>query len=104
MKVKFLVSTAYKGPRKEGDVISVPDDFAKRWAKNGIAEIIEDDSNSNKNRTTHETSSKTADTADLSSLSAKELYELCVKKEINVEVKKGKEYYLEKLAEAEQEA
>ena len=39
----MLVNTAYQGPRKEGDVISVPEDFAKRWVKNGIAAYVHEE-------------------------------------------------------------
>ena len=39
-KVKFITDTAYQGPRKEGDIVDVPDDFADRWVKNGIAELV----------------------------------------------------------------
>lgn len=104
MKVKFLVSTAYKGPRKEGEVISVPDDFAKRWAKNGIAKIVDDESDSENDKNQSVGSDDVSDTNksdDLSKLSAKELYELCNEKGLEVEAKKSKNYYLDALAEAE---
>ena len=103
--VKLLVNTAYQGPRKEGDVINVPDDFAARWVKNKIAvlvdaveeapveeEIIEE--------TIEEEVEEVIEEAvkDIAEMSAKELYELCQEKGIEVEAKKKKEYYLEKLA------
>lgn len=40
VKVEMKVNTAYQGPRKVGDTIDVPESFAKRWEKNGIAKII----------------------------------------------------------------
>ena len=42
-RVKFLTDTAYQGPRREGDEINVPDDYALRWEKNGIAKIMGDE-------------------------------------------------------------
>ena len=106
VKVKMLVNTAYQGPRKEGDVISVPEDFAKRWVKNGIAayaqEVHEtDEPETPVDETTEDctvTEESTDDKPDYESMSAKELYALCKEKGIDVEAKKSKEYYIEKLA------
>lgn len=117
MKVKFLVDTAYQGPRKSGDVIDVPEDFAKRWVKNGIAALVKDNkkqasedddndkvvnqaSNDDVQAQTPAQQANDEDESkdDLSNKSAKELYSLCVEKGIEVEAKKSKEYYLEKLA------
>lgn len=99
-KVKLLINTAYKGPRKEGEVISVPDDFAKRWAKNGIAEIIGD---VQKEDTVKEVPTKEepvepeAGTVDYNNMNPKELFALCKEKGLEVEAKKSKEYYIEQL-------
>ena len=106
VKVKMLVNTAYQGPRKEGDVISVPEDFAKRWVKNGIAayaqEVHEtDETETPVDETTDDGNAQeehTDDKPDYESMSAKELYALCKEKGIDVEAKKSKEYYIEKLA------
>ena len=89
-KVKLLVNTAYQGPRKEGDVVSVPDDFAHRWVKNGIAEYTSEQ--------VEEEPVKEEGT-DYSTMSAKELYALCKEKGLDVEAKKSKEYYIEKLTQ-----
>ena len=102
--VKFLVNTAYRGPRKEGEVISVPDDYALRWVKNGIAEYVNN---------VHEPIQETPDdheedggneveTPDIQNMSTKELYALCKEKGIDAEAKKSKEYYLEKLGSVEE--
>lgn len=98
--VKFLVNTAYRGPRKEGEVISVPDDYASRWVKNGIAEYVNgqvqepvDD---------NEEDEKEFETPDIKNMSTKELYALCKEKGIDAEAKKSKEYYLEKLGSVEE--
>ena len=56
LKVRFMVNTAYKHPRKEEDK------------------------------------------HDYSDMNAKDLYALCKQKGIEVEAKRSKEYYLEKLA------
>lgn len=119
VKVKMLVNTAYQGPRKEGDVISVPEDFAKRWVKNGIAAYVQakqetdepetpvdetpetDDVQGQADETTEDGTApeeSTDDKPDYESMSAKELYALCKEKGIDVEAKKSKEYYIEKLA------
>ena len=113
VKVKMLVNTAYQGPRKEGDVISVPEDFAKRWVKNGIAAYVHEEQETDEPETpaddvqgqTDETTEdgtaqeeSTDDKLDYESMSAKELYALCKEKGIDVEAKKSKEYYIEKLA------
>lgn len=102
----MLVNTAYQGPRKEGDVISVPEDFAKRWVKNGIAAYVHevhetDESETHVDETTEDGTAHeehTDDKTDYESMSAKELYALCKEKGIDVEAKKSKEYYIEKLA------
>lgn len=119
VKVKMLVNTAYQGPRKEGDVISVPEDFAKRWVKNGIAAYVQaeqetdepetpvdetpetDDVQGQADETTEDGTApeeSTDDKPDYESMSAKELFALCKEKGIDVEAKKSKEYYIEKLA------
>ena len=104
LKVRFLVNTAYQGPRKEGEEIYVPEDFASRWAKNSIAEIVTEDEKSDQHDVPEEEA--VADEApaeeegkhDYSDMNAKDLYALCKQKGIEVEAKRSKEYYLEKLA------
>ena len=114
VKVKMLVNTAYQGPRKEGDVISVPEDFANRWVKNGIAAYVKDqgdvhgdendtagnvgnsDTGSGENKCNEGDTNN--ETPDYDGMSAKELYALCKERGIEVEVKQSKEYYIEKLA------
>lgn len=109
-KVKFLTDTAYQGPRKEGDIVDVPDDFADRWVKNGIAEIISG-SEANKQEKDEEVPEKAEEVVekaeevveadeevvDYSKMNAKELYALCKERGIEVEAKKAKDYYIEKL-------
>lgn len=109
VKVKLLVSTAYQGPRKEGDVFDVPEDFAARWTKNGIAvyfdepvaeePVVEEEPETNEDAdvdTDAETDEEQSK-IDYSNMKAKELYDLCVEKGIEVETKQSKEYYIEKL-------
>ena len=92
-KVKMLVSTAYQGPRKEGEVISVPDDFAARWVKNKIAAYVEEVAEVESEQKSVEGES----VDELESKNAKELYALCKEQGIEVEAKKSKEYYIEQL-------
>lgn len=96
VKVKMLVNTAYQGPRREGEVVSVPEDFAKRWAKNGIAEYVHEEVEEAAEAEAEEVEAEVE--KDIKELNAKELYALCKEKGIDVEAKKSKEYYLEKLA------
>ena len=102
--VKFLVNTAYRGPRKEGEVISVPDDYALRWVKNGIAEYVSGQVQEPAQEPVddHEEGSKEFETPDIQNMSTKELYALCKEKGIDAEAKKPKEYYLEKLGSVEE--
>ena len=115
----MLVNTAYQGPRKEGEIVSVPEDFAKRWVKNGIAVYAQeepvidnsevpvdespavDEAQGQNDETTEGdvvSEEPVDDKADYESMSAKELYALCKEKGIDVEAKKSKEYYIEKLS------
>lgn len=102
-KVKLLVNTAYQGPRKEGDVISVPDDFAKRWVKNSIAAYVEGEEQVESpveepaTEIPEEVIEEENEVVDYESMTAKDLYALCKDKGLEVEAKKGKEYYIEKL-------
>ena len=98
--VKFLVNTAYRGPRKEGEVISVPDDYASRWVKNGIAEYV--NGQVQESVDDNEEDEKEFETPDIKNMSTKELYALCKEKGIDAEAKKSKEYYLEKLGSVEE--
>ena len=103
LKVRFLVNTAYQGPRKEGEEIYVPEDFASRWAKNSIAEIVTEDEKSDQHDVPEEVvadevPAEEEDKHDYSDMNAKDLYALCKQKGIEVEAKRSKEYYLEKLA------
>lgn len=102
--VKFLVNTAYRGPRKEGEVISVPDDYASRWVKNGIAEYVNGNVQEPVQETPddHEEDGNEVEAPDIQNMSTKELYALCKEKGIDAEAKKSKEYYLEKLGSVEE--
>lgn len=101
--VKFLVNTAYRGPRKEGEVISVPDDYALRWVKNGIAEYVNNVHEPvQETSDDHEEGGNEFETPDIKNMSTKELYALCKEKGIDAEAKKSKEYYLEKLGSVEE--
>ena len=115
VKVKMLVNTAYQGPRKEGEVVSVPEDFARRWVKNGIAEFVTDGQVQEPDGVnTQEPVVEPEGTDDVTGqepekenpyegMKAKELYDLCIERGIEVEQKKSKEYYIEKLTEADAE-
>ena len=100
VSVKLLVNTAYQGPRKEGDVVLVPEDFAARWTKNGIAVYFDEpevEEPVEAPTEEPEADEEQNNDVDYSNMKAKELYDLCVEKGIEVEAKKSKEYYIEKL-------
>ena len=97
--VKLLVSTAFRGPRREGEVISVPDDYASRWVKNGIAEYCEKQEQVQKSE--HVEDEPLVEEKDINEMTTKELYTLCKENGIDAEAKKSKEYYLEKLTGSE---
>lgn len=104
VKVRLLVNTAYQGPRKEGEEILVPEDFAFRWVKNKIAEYVEQEVVEEEpveepvEEPAPVEEEEVAEGYDYyESLSAKELYALCKEKGLDVEAKKGKAYYIEKL-------
>lgn len=98
--VKLLVSTAFRGPRREGEVISVPDDYASRWVKNGIAEYCEKQEQVQKPEKV-EDDEPLVEEKDINEMTTKELYTLCKENGIDAEAKKSKEYYLEKLTGSE---
>lgn len=107
VKVQLLVNTAYQGPRKKGEEISVPEIFANRWVKNKIAvliseEVVEEDHEDITEEIENEPegSDEVVEAIDYSNMKAKELYDLCVERGIEVEAKKTKDYYIEKLNEA----
>lgn len=92
-KVRMLINTAYKGPRFAGEVISVPDDYATRWSKNGIAEVVEE---------VEETEEVEADEPKpYEGMTSKELYALCKERGLDVEAKKSAKYYIEALESIE---
>lgn len=97
--VKLLVSTAFRGPRREGEVISVPDDYASRWVKNGIAEYCEKQEQVQKPEQVED--EPLVEEKDINEMTTKELYTLCKENGIDAEAKKSKEYYLEKLTGSE---
>ena len=104
-RVKFLTDTAYQGPRREGDEINVPDDYALRWEKNGIAKIMGDeyitkeehiDTEVEDKEITNEVVSE-EEVEDFTNMNAKELFAKCKERGLEVEAKKSREYYIEKL-------
>ena len=101
--VKMLVATAFNGPKKPGDIISVPEATAKRWAKLGIAEIIdvvEEDEVVEEEvveADVEETEEELVQAVDYESMPGKALFDLCKEKGIEVEARQPKAYYIEKL-------
>lgn len=108
-RVKFLTDTAYQGPRREGDEINVPDDYALRWEKNGIAKIMGDEYITKEEHEDTEVEKTVEDeeitnevvseeeVEDFTNMNAKELFAKCKERGLEVEAKKSREYYIEKL-------
>lgn len=103
-RVKFLTDTAYQGPRREGDEINVPDDYALRWEKNGIAKIMGDEYIAKEEHEDTEVEDKeitnevvSEEVEDFTNMNAKELFAKCKERGLEVEAKKSREYYIEKL-------
>lgn len=103
-RVKFLTDTAYQGPRREGDEINVPDDYALRWEKNGIAKIMGDEYITKEEHEDTEVEDKeitnevvSEEVEDFTNMNAKELFAKCKERGLEVEAKKSREYYIEKL-------
>ena len=116
-KVKLLTHTNYKGRSlKPDDVIVVDDDVAKRWSKRNIATVTDEgDDNAvpflgkegtltaEKTETpkTPETPEVKPAASEYEGMKPKDLFELCKKREIDVEAKKDADYYIEKLVAAD---
>ena len=118
-KVRMLVFTAYKVPRKPGDIIKVPEDFAKRWVKNGLAEYVDDadaptDESAEIKKAVDELvegpteepvqevpdEDKDVSGINFDDMSVKELYTYCTEHGIEVEQRKKRPYYMAALKEA----
>lgn len=81
MLVKMKVQTNFQGNKlKVGDEFDAKDAVAQRWAKCGIAEIID-----------------AGESKDPKDMSAKELYKLCIEKGLEVAEKQPKPVYLKAL-------
>lgn len=90
MKIKLLVSTRFKGPKKVGDIIDVSIKTGMRLADNGIGEIVDEAGDTDED--------VVEDSSDpYANMKPKQLYELCVKQGLEVEAKQTPEYYKEKL-------
>lgn len=97
-KVRILVQTRYDGPKFPGDEVEVDNATAKRWCNNGIAEIIEVVEDETPEEIVGQDNTNTEETpTSYDELTAKQLYELCVEKGIEVEPKQAKQVYIELL-------
>lgn len=93
MLVKMLASTFYDHVLKPGEEVDVPDEVAHRWDAIGIASI--DVEALKQVAEEHE-----AEENELKSMSAKQLYELCIQNDIETEPKLQKAVYINLLEEA----
>lgn len=88
IQVEMLVNTVFGGRRLLiGDKIEVPEVIGQGWAKRGIAALIPGQDQE--------------DAIDLGSLTAKQLFDMCVEKGIETEPKLSKEAYIALLKEEE---
>ena len=89
MKVKLKTNTCFSGRTlKIGETIEIKDEIAARWFKIGIAEIIEEKP--------VEVETENGE-VDITKLSAKKLYQLCIEEGLEVEKQKPKQYYIDQL-------
>lgn len=100
MLIKFKVQTRLKGiSYKEGDTANLllkESDIA-RLVKNNIIEPVEESELTADSDEEIEVTDVEIKEIPYNQMQAKELYDICVGKGIEVEPKKKKEYYLEKL-------
>lgn len=84
----MLVNTNYSGKKAKGKEYTVDDDVAKRWKANGIATIVTE---------SKEEVECQLEVKEFKDMTAKELYEVAVENDLDVEQKKPKAYYIDKL-------
>ena len=118
MKIKMLVNTVFGGKRlTEGDEVVVAEKIARMWIARGLALPVEEAKNGQP-PIKDDTEGTTPDDGttppaeddteadgdaegedeeeeiDLTSKTAKELYEMCIEKGLEAEPKKSKDYYI----------
>ena len=88
MFVQMIVDTHYDGFKKVGEQLEVREDVAKRWISRGIAfEVVQEVKKEEKEKMNY------------SVLKSKELYDLCIERNIEAEQKQQKEVYIQLLEE-----
>lgn len=97
MKVLMLKSTNFDGFKEAGKEYEISEDVATRWERNKIAKKVEEEIPEE----IPEEIEEATETIDYSKMTNKELYSLCVERDIEVEQKRNKEYYIEALEGAE---
>ena len=100
MLVKFKTQTRFKGTSyKENDVVNLllEESDIVRLVKNNIIELVEESKLTADSDEEIEVTDVEIKEIPYNQMQAKELYDICVSKGIEVEPKKKKEYYLEKL-------
>ena len=114
MVIQLIKNTNYHGFKKAGEFLDVKNDVARRWVKNKIAVIAEEkvvdeveetelieetarelDEIENEIEEVEETDLN--DGEDFEKLSTKELYKKCCEEGLEVEPKRNRAYYIEKL-------
>ena len=100
MLIKFKVQTRLKGiSYKEGDTANLllKESDIVRLVKNNIIEPVEESKLAADSDEEIEVIDAEIKEVPYNQMQAKELYDICISKGIEVEPKKKKEYYLEKL-------
>lgn len=91
IEVVMLANTRFGGQRLLiGDVVTVDEAVGHRWVSNNIARPV----------VINDPPKETTDTEiDLESMTAKQLYALCVERELSPVAKMPKEYYINLLSQ-----
>ena len=115
MLIKMLKLTNFNGVKNVGTIHNIAPEIANRWIRTGIAELASTKSVNeseeinivNENAQVEQepeipklvVEKQEVENKELnySEMSAKELYDLCLKKSLNVEQRKSKAYYIDAL-------
>ena len=111
MKIKMLKLTNFNGVKAPGTIHNIVPEIAQRWIRTGIAIAFNDEQSPIQSEVlvneeikpelpelvlaAEETTEKEATQQSFSEMSAKALYDLCVERNLNVEQKKSKAYYID---------
>ena len=110
MKIKMLKLTNFNGIKAPGTIHNIVPEIAQRWIRTGIAIAFNDEQSPTQSEVlvkeeikpelpelvlAEDATKKEVVQQSFSEMSAKALYDLCVERNLNVEQKKSKAYYID---------